>query len=144
MTTLPPLQPGAALPTVARCCDLVQAVRLAGATENYQRVHFDHAHARRVGLRRAVVDSALLLAWFEGLVEDTYGPTGRLRQLHARFRRPVLLDESVRCEGTVEQAVQLADGWRVTLRLYLRDATGRARAEATAVVELPAGSAAGG
>jgi hypothetical protein len=51
----------------------------------------------------------------------------------------VLLDEAVCCAGTVEQAVQLAHGWRLTLRLDLRDAAGRVRAEATAVVELPTG-----
>ncbi|HLI27109.1 MAG TPA: MaoC family dehydratase [Chloroflexota bacterium] len=139
MTAARPLHPGATLPGVTRRCDLLQAVRLAGATENYHRLHFDHAHARALGLPRAVVDPALLLAWFEALVADTYGPTARLRQLQARFHRPVLLDEAVRCEGTVEQAVQLADSLRLTLRLSLRDAAGRARAEATAAVEVPTG-----
>ena len=133
-----PLQPGALLPTVPHRCDLVQAVRLAGATENYHRIHFDAAHARATGLPAAVVDSALLMAWFEALVEDTYGSTVRLLQLQARFRRPVLLDEEVYCGGTVEQAVGIGAHLRLTLRLSLRDAQGGTRAEATAAIELPA------
>jgi acyl dehydratase len=133
----PPTAPGAVLPEARRCCDLVQSVRMAGATENYHRIHWEHAYAQREGLPGAIVNSGLLLAWLEALVEDTYGPAARLTRLQARFRKPVLIDEPVRCGGSVEQAIATAGGLRLALRLWVGDAADAPRVEATAAVELP-------
>jgi hydroxyacyl-ACP dehydratase HTD2-like protein with hotdog domain len=79
----------------------VEAVRWAGVTENYHRIHWDEGFAQSEGLPRAIVNNAMILAWLQGLLEDTYGPEMILERLQARFRSPAPLEEEVRCGGTV-------------------------------------------
>jgi acyl dehydratase len=136
--TAAPLQPGDTLPEAVRACGGVQSVKVAGASENYHRIHWDDDYARLEGLPRAIVNNGLILAWLEALVEDTYGPDVPIRRLRVRFRAPVLLDEEVRCGGTVANAISAEGTTCLELDLWVMDAAGELRAEGQAALDLPA------
>ena len=133
----PPLTTEAPLPEARHACDIVQSVMIAGATDNYHRIHWEHDYARQEGLPAAIVNNSLLLAWLEALVAETYGPAASLQRLAARFVQPVLLDEAVRCGGTVREATASAGGVRLALSLWVRDTADGVRVEAEAIVEVP-------
>lgn len=82
----------------------VQLVRYAGASDDYNRIHFDLPFAEAAGLGGVVAHGMLTMAFMGRAVTDAIGPEGFVRYLSARFTSPVRPGDVVWVEGRVLEA----------------------------------------
>lgn len=108
-----------------------------GVPEPPERVHWDDALARAVGVPAAYDYGPERVAWLGHLVTNWMGDTGVLRRLHVQVRRHNLIGDTTWCRGTVA-AKGLVDGaGEVTLDLVAVNQRGETTARGQAVVALP-------
>ncbi|WP_419914802.1 FAS1-like dehydratase domain-containing protein [Candidatus Poriferisodalis sp.] len=102
-TPLPPhrLSAGRAIRPLRRCIALPDMVAYGAATWDWHRLHYDEAHARRLGAPAPLVDGQMLGALLAECVLRSAGPAARLVRLSYRNRAPVRAGETVVCSGTI-------------------------------------------
>jgi acyl dehydratase len=105
-----------------------------GVPEPPERVHWDEAMARAVGVPGAYDYGPERVAWLGHLVTNWMGDSGFLRRLNARVLRHNLIGDTTWCRGRV--AAKGAGG-SVTLELVGTNQRGETTASATAEVVLP-------
>ena len=76
-------------------------VAYGAATWDWHRLHYDEAHARRLGAPAPLVDGQMLGALLAECVLRAAGPGARLVRLSYRNRAPVRAGETVVCAGTI-------------------------------------------
>lgn len=79
---------------------LLDTVRYAAAMWEFQRLHFDHAWARREGLAGAVVQGPLLGNYLARTVTEALPAGQELARLAWRNVAVVPVDEPLRCGGS--------------------------------------------
>ncbi|MBS3929410.1 MAG: hypothetical protein KGZ65_15035 [Sphingomonadales bacterium] len=98
--------------------DLQTTVRYAGASGDYNPLHYDQAAAERAGFARVLVHGGWLAAHCEYLL----APLADYRSMSVRFERPVMIGESLSLDWSRDdlgvEGVLSGDGVRrVTARL---------------------------
>ena len=96
-----------------------QLVMYAGASGDFNRIHYDEPFAREAGFPSVIVHGMLSMAFFGELLSGAVGPT-RVRALSARFRAVAVPGEVLTLTGEVTEA----DGEQATLALVARRADG--------------------
>jgi len=80
---------GEPVPAMARSASRTDLIRYAGATRDWNPIHWDHEVARRAGLPGVVVHGLLMTAWLmQAGARYKEGPAP-LEEMRARFRRPL-------------------------------------------------------
>ncbi|WP_410650104.1 MaoC family dehydratase [Amycolatopsis sp. cmx-4-54] len=89
-----------------------QLVRYAGASQDFNPIHWNEAFAKEVGLPDVIAHGMLTMALGARLVTDWLGDPGRLVDYFARFTRPVVVpnDGVATIEFTGKVAVVNDDG----------------------------------
>ncbi|UUV35583.1 MaoC family dehydratase [Amycolatopsis roodepoortensis] len=89
-----------------------QLVRYAGASLDFNPIHWNEAFAKEVGLPDVIAHGMLTMALGARLVTDWLGDPGRLVDYFARFTRPVVVpnDGAATIEFTGKVAVVNDDG----------------------------------
>jgi acyl dehydratase len=105
-----------------------------GVPEPPERVHWDEAMARAVGVPGAYDYGPERVAWLGHLVTNWMGDTGFLRRLNAKVLRHNLIGDTTWCRGRV---VAKEPGGVVILELSGTNQRGETIASATAEVVLP-------
>ncbi len=95
------LAPGRAIRPLRWHIALPDMVAYGAATWDWHRLHYDEAHARRLGAPAPLVDGQMLGALLAECVLRSVGPGARLVRLSYRNRAPVHAGETVICAGTV-------------------------------------------
>ena len=95
------LSPGRSLRPLHRRIALADMVAYGAATWDWHRLHYDEAHARRLGAPAPLVDGQMLGALLAECVLRAAGPSARLVRLAYRNRSPVHAGETVTCSGTI-------------------------------------------
>jgi len=90
--------PELAKPPVAR----VQLVRYAGASGDFNPIHFDDGAARARGLPSVIAHGMLSMGFLGQFVEAAFGP-GMTRKIGVNFRGMVRLGDAVTCRGRVKE-----------------------------------------
>jgi acyl dehydratase len=116
-----------------------QLVRYAGASDDYNRIHYDQQYAQDAGLGGVIAHGMLTMAFMARAAADWAGPRGRVERITARFTAPVRPGDSVHVVGTVTGKERLGDEGRVQCRLEA-DVAGRPVAVGEATVLLAIGS----
>lgn len=125
---------GERLPPLTRRIGLSDMVAYGAATWDWHRLHYDEAHARRLGASAPLVDGQMLGALLAETVLRYAGPDARLARLSYRNRVPVLAGESVVCTGTVATVDDV--GFSVDLSVSVGDSLAVAPAFAQLVWSL--------
>ena len=108
----------------------VQLVRYAGASDDYNRIHYDQAYAsQEAGLGGVIAHGMLTMAFMGSTVVAWAGPTALVRHLDGRFTAPVRPGDVV----SVRAEVTTVDGDDRHLRLVARVGD-RTVAEGNAIV----------
>ena len=92
---------GTEIPPLQRRIELPDMVAYGAATWDWHRLHYDPAHARRLGAPAPLVDGQMLGALLAECVLRYAGPGARLTRLAYRNRTPVLAGNTVSCAGTI-------------------------------------------
>lgn len=129
---------GTAIP--AREFPLTRAtlVRYAGASGDFNVIHWNERVAKSVGLPDVIAHGMLTMATAGRVVTDWVGDPGAVESYGVRFTAPVVVPDddtgaTVVVEGTVEEKL---DGGRVVVGLTARVGEGDVLSGARAVVRL--------
>jgi acyl dehydratase len=110
-------------------------VNATGVPEPPERVHWDEALARAVGVPGPYDYGPERVAWLGNLVTNWMGDEGVLAGLHVKVLRHNLIGDTTWCRGEVTGK---APGGRVHLALRAENQRGELTASGTATVVLPA------
>src|SRR4249919_1260141 len=87
-TVLETCATGDELPALERKITLPMLVRYAGASTDFNPIHFDDAYARAAGLDGVIGHGMLAMALVAEAVTDWVGDSGRVRSISVRFASP--------------------------------------------------------
>jgi acyl dehydratase len=82
------------LPTMLKSASRVDLVRYAGASGDFNPIHWDHSSARAAGLAGTVVHGLLTMAWASQLVAAASRRLEPIAEMSFRFRQPVFPAEN--------------------------------------------------
>jgi acyl dehydratase len=80
----------------------VQLVMYAGASGDFNRIHYDLPFAREAGLDGVIAHGMLTMGFAAQLLGQWAGPDGFVKRIEARFQSPVRPGDIVRIEGVVD------------------------------------------
>ena len=118
--------------------DRSRLVRYAGASGDFNRIHWDEAFATGVGLPNVIVHGMLTMGAAIGVVEDWAGDPGAVVDYQTRFTRPVPVpaDEPAVVEVTATIGALDAEARTVRVDLTVTHEGARVLGKAQAVVRL--------
>lgn len=92
-------------------------VRYAGASGDFNPIHYRDDVAARVGLPGVLAHGMLTMGLAVATVEEWLGDTGRIEEYGVRFTRPVVVDPETGADVTVSAKVGVVDetGARIDL-----------------------------
>ena len=108
-----------------------------GCPEPPERVHWDEAFARAVGVPGAYDYGPEPVAWLAHVVTNWMGDAGVLRRLHAQVRRHNLIGDVTWCRGTVTGKTEEGGDGLVQVELFAENQRGEVTARGAATVALP-------
>lgn len=92
---------GGALPSLAKSASRIDLVRYAGASGDFNPIHYDHEAARGAGLDGIVVHGLLMGAWMTQLAAATSSRPDPLAELRLRFRAAMRPAVSTTIQGVI-------------------------------------------
>ena len=113
MTALATCAVGDQLPVLHRDIDLATLVRYAGASGDFNPIHFDETYARAAGLDGVIGHGMLAMGLVSTAVTDWLGDSGQLVGLTGRFVGSFRLGDRLTVTGEIVER----DGARVVVRL---------------------------
>lgn len=129
-TELPPLEK----PPINR----VQLVKYAGASGDFNPLHYDEDFAKAAGMPNGCIAHGMLSMGFVGqLLTDWIGPGGRVKELGVRFTSMTEMKDSVTCTGRVVRTWQEGGENLVECEVQSRTHRGNVTTTGRAVVALP-------
>lgn len=130
------LNEGDQLPPLEIQPDTRQLVMYAGASGDFQPIHYDKDVAQRAGHDAVIIHGALKSAWLAQLVTGWLGDSGWMREFSVQYRGIDYLDRKT-CRGRITAKRIEGDAGLVELELGLEDESGTVTTPGTALVELP-------
>ena len=129
---------GTALPARAFPITRATLIRYAGASGDFNVIHWNERVAKSVGLPDVIAHGMLTMATAGRIVTDWVGDPGAVESYGVRFKAPVVVPDddqgaTVVVEGTVEEKL---DGGRVVVGLTARVGDDEVLTSARAVVRL--------
>src|ERR1700729_992115 len=139
MATYDQAEPGTELPPRQYQVTRRDLVRYAGASGDFNPIHWNERIARSVGLPDVIAHGMFTMAQVGRFVTDWAGPGATVTDFGVRFSAPVVVPDddtgaTIEVSGTVEET--LGDG-RVALALTARSAGAKVLSRVRAVVQLP-------
>jgi acyl dehydratase len=127
--TFEALAVGDELPAQTFTLTRADLVRYAGASGDFNPIHWNERFAREVGLPGVIAHGMLTMATAVRVVVDWVGDPGAVLQYGVRFTKPVPVDDVVGADVTVSGTVAVLD-----------DAARTARVDLTATIAGPDGA----
>lgn len=146
------VQVGMDMPPVTKVATTQMLVRFAGASGDFNPLHYEDAFAKAAGQPRPIVHGQLKRAWLVQLVVDWVGDPGLLRKLSVRFRAADLPrfmktmtepqeGETWTCKGKVLRKKEDEGQHLVDCEIWVENGKGEKTTTGTATVALPSRSA---
>ncbi len=137
MTHLTDVTVGTQLPALQVVFDRERLVRYAGASGDFNPIHYSDHHARALGLGGCLAHGMLTMGVGLRVVTDWCGDPGRVRRYSVRFSKPVPVpDDEAGAVVVYTAAVTKVDGDTATLAIDARCGDDRVLGAATAEVSL--------
>ena len=92
-----------------------QLVMYAGASGDFNRIHYDHPFAVQAGLGSVIAHGMLTMAFAASCVVEAFGPANRISSIDARFTSPVRVGDVVEVTATVVERGAPDDPIKATL-----------------------------
>jgi acyl dehydratase len=102
-----------------------QLVMYAGASGDFNRIHYDHPFAVQAGLGGVIAHGMLTMAFAASCVTEAFGPPHLISRIDARFVSPVRVGDVVEAtltivergrEGRIEATIKAEVDGRLVLR----------------------------
>jgi acyl dehydratase len=92
-----------------------QLVMYAGASGDFNRIHFDQPFALQAGLGGVIAHGMLTMAFAASCAVEAFGPASQISRIDARFTSPVLVGDVVQVTATVVENAALSEVIEATL-----------------------------
>jgi acyl dehydratase len=92
-----------------------QLVMYAGASGDFNRIHYDHPFAVEKGLGGVIAHGMLTMAFAASCVVEAFGQANRISRIDARFTSPVRVGDVVEVTATVVERDASDDAIEATL-----------------------------
>ena len=130
---------GAEIPAVSYPVSRLNLVMYAGASGDFNVIHWNERIARSVGLPDVIAHGMFTMAQAARYVTDWAGDPGAMLEFGVRFSAPVVVPDddgfvSIEVSGTVEEKL---DDNRVVVALTARSGGDKVLTRSRAVVRLP-------
>ena len=138
---------GQDLPQLSKIATTQMLVRWAGASGDFNPLHYDPVFAKNQGVDRPIVQGALKRQWLIQYVTDWIGPDGRLKKFSCSYRGidyPRVMRTMTEptegevwwCKGKVARKYEEGDQRFVDLNLMLENSEGQVTVVGKALVIL--------
>ena len=127
---------GAEIPALEKNPTPRQLVMYAGASGDYNPIHYDRDAAAAKGLPGIVVHGQLVSACLMQMLTDWLGAAGTLQKFAVSYKAMTFPGERLLCRGIIAKKSELGDGI-VTLSIWAENPRGEKTVAGTAVVGLP-------
>jgi len=137
MTDLTAVEVGTQLPSLQVTFDRQRLVRYAGASGDFNPIHYSDHHARALGLAGCLAHGMLTMGAGLRVVTDWCGDPGRVRRYSVRFTKPVPVpDDDAGAVVTYTAAVTKVAEGTATVTIDARCGDDKVLGAATAEVSL--------
>ncbi len=119
------IEKGDALPELVKDpVSRTQLVKYAGASGDFNPIHYDDEAARAGGLEGVIAHGMLSMGFLGQFVENAFG-AGSYKRLEVRFQGMVKLGEVITCRGVVTDITQEKNRSYATSEIEAVDSSGR-------------------
>jgi acyl dehydratase len=127
---------GAGIPPLVKQPTTQHLVMWAGASGDYNPIHYDKDFALSRGLPGVVVHGQLSTAFICQMLSDWYGQKGSLKKLNVSYKGLNFPGDTLTCRGVIKDKSQAGENL-VTLDVWVENQRGEKTVAGTAVVGLP-------
>lgn len=115
-----------------------QLVMWAGASGDYNPIHYDKDFALNRGLAGVIVQGQLVFTFLSQMMTDWIGEAGTLRKLTCSYKGMNFPGEAILCRGRVNKKYETAGEHCVECSLWAENSQGEKTVTGTAIATLPA------
>jgi acyl dehydratase len=123
------------IPSLVKRPTKQQLVMWAGASGDYNPIHYDKDFALSRGLPGVVVHGQLSTAFICQMLSDWYGKKGGLKKLNVSYKGLNLPGDTLTCHGVVKDKSQAGENL-VTLDVWVENPRSEKTVAGTAIVHL--------
>lgn len=116
--------------------ELLQLVKYAGASGDFNPIHFDEKYAVERGLPNIITHGMLNMGFLSEFAGKIINNNGFVKRVKVRFVRMLVLGDTPICKGRVVNIHKLDEGSDVILNLWVENSRGEYIVEGEAVVRL--------
>ena len=128
---------GSDIPTLVKHPTTRQLVMWAGASGDYNEIHYDKDVALAQNLPGVICHGWVTASYVCQVITDWMGDEGTLKKLNIAFRGMLLPGQDVTCKGKVTKKYTEGKENLVECEVWAENPKGEKTAPATAVVSLP-------
>ena len=129
---------GAEIPSLTKRPTTRQLVMWAGASGDFNPIHFDKDFAQSKGLPGVIVHGQLVGCFLGQLMTDWIGRQSSLKKLNCSYKEMNLPDETIICKGKVIKKIVEDGESQVVCSIWMENTKGEKTVTGTAIVVLPA------
>ena len=145
------VNPGDEIPSLAKIATTQMLIKWAGASGDFNPLHYDTAFALRAGNAGPIVHGALKRQWLVQLLTDWTGDVGAVRRFSCRYRavdypRPMMTvnepagGDTWVCKGKVTKKYLEEGNHLVDCEVWVENGKGEKTTTGKATVGLPVGA----
>ena len=131
------VQVGMEIPPLVKETSTRLSAQWAGASGDYDPIHYDREYAKIRELPDAVVNGRLRLAWLIQLITNWIGTEGVLKKIECRQKGFNIVGEAVKCRGVVIGKDVQSGEYMVECEIWTENSQGEKTATGKSVVQLP-------
>src|SRR2546430_10893346 len=114
----------------------LQLVRYAGASGDFNPLHYDPKIGEMVGTGGIIAHGMLIMGFVGQFLSDAVGPQA-LRNFGVRFKGMTHLDDVITCTGTITEKYEVDGEARIAGKVQAADQNGDVKVSGTFVAALP-------
>ncbi len=128
---------GSEIPLLVKQPTTRQLVMWAGASGDYNPIHYDKDLAQSRGLPSVIVHGQLVYSFLGQLVTDWIGEWGNLKKLTCSYKGMNFPDEALTCRGKVTKKYVESEEHYIECSLWVENTKGEKTVTGKATVTLP-------
>ncbi len=128
---------GMSIPTLVKLPTPRQLVQWAGASDDYEEIHYDKDFAQKAGMPGVIVHGWLTTSFLCQMLTDWIGEKGKLRKVNCRYQGMHVPGEELRCKGKVVKKYVQDGNHLIECEIWAENPKGERTTPGNASVLLP-------
>ena len=128
---------GSEIPALVKHPTTQQLVRWAGASGDYNPIHYDKDFAQSKGLPGVIVHGRLIASFLVQFLTDWIGEEGMVQKLTCDYRGMIFPGEDLTCRGKVTKKEIVGGEHHVECEIWVENPKGERPVPGTATIILP-------